>query len=498
MRIAIGGILHETATFIERPTRLSDFEAGFGLFRGPAMIERFRGANMCPGGFLAAAEECGYDIVPLLWGFAYPSGMVDRQDYETLKAELLARLRDAETSGGPIDGVLLDLHGSMVVEGIDDADGDVIAAVRGVVGRERPIIVTTDLHSNHTPRRVAEADAIIGYDTYPHVDMAERGREAGRLMVRTLRGEVRPQTGLRQLPMFWSTRTQVTAHPPMDEVMRRVHELESRPGLLSVTVATSFPWADVPDVGAAVIAVADGDRELAQRTADELGDWLWEQRERWYAPPLAVRDALTAGQLADRYPIFLADHADNTGGGSPGDSTEILQTFLELGLPDALLLYLVDPAVARQAHAAGVGAKMKVSLGGKSSPVQGPPVIGEAEVLALSEGRFAYDGPMYAGLTGDMGTSAAIRIGGVTVVVVTSREQPLDPGFARTLGIDCTRMKYVCVKSAAHFRSGFERLAGAIYNVDARAILTHDWSTLQYHKRTRPVFPIEIPPRPAR
>lgn len=498
MRIAIGGILHETATFIDRPTRLSDFESGFGLFRGLAMIERFRGANMCPGGFLEAAEECGYEAVPLLWGFAYPSGLVDRQDYETLKAELLARLRDAETTGGQIDGVLLDLHGSMVVDGIDDADGDLIAAVRSVVGWHRPIIVTTDLHSNHTPRRVAEADAIIGYDTYPHVDMAARGREAGRLMARTLRGEIRPVAALRQLPMFWSTPAQVTAHPPMDEVMRRVHELESRSGLLSVTVATCFPWADVPDVGASVIAVADGDRELAQRTADELGDWLWAYRERWYTPPFAVRDALAAGKCANRYPIFLADHADNTGGGSPGDSTEILQTFLDLGLQDALLLYLVDPAVAQQAHAAGVGARMQVSLGGKSSPVQGPPVVGEAEVLAVSEGRFAYDGPMYAGLTGNMGMSAALRIGGVTVVVVTSREQPLDPGFARTLGIDCTRMKYVCVKSAAHFRSGFERLAGSIYNVDARALLTHDWSTLKYRKRTRQVFPVDIRPPAAR
>ena len=494
MRIAIGGILHETATFIDRPTRLSDFESGFGLFRGPQMVERFRGANMCPGGFLQAAEDHDFEAVPLLWGFAYPSGLIDRNDYESLKAELLQRLRDAEQQG-PIDGMLLDLHGAMVVDGIDDADGDMIASVRAVLGPNRPLIVTTDLHSNHTLKRVTEADAIVGYDTYPHVDMAERGREAGALIVRTLRGEVRPTSAIRQLPMFWSTSTQVTAHPPMDEVLRRVHELESRPGMLSVTIATSFCWADVPDVGASVIAVADGDRELAQRTADELGDWLWENRERWFAPPPTIREALAAGEKVGRYPIFFADHADNTGGGSPGDSTEILQTFLDLGLQDALLLYLVDPGVAVQAHAAGVGATLQVSLGGKSSPVQGPPVVGTAQVLALSTGRFKYDGPMYSGLTGNMGTSAALKIGGVTVVVVTSREQPLDPGFARTLGIDCARMKYVCVKSAAHFRSGFEKLAGAIYNVEARAILTHDWSTLKYTKRKRDVFPIEIKPR---
>jgi microcystin degradation protein MlrC len=279
----------------------------------------------------------------------------------------------------------------------------------------------------------------------------------------------------------------------MDEVLRRVHELESRPGMLSVTVATGFPWADVADVGASVIAVADGDQLLAQRAADELGDWIWENRRRWHAPPLTVRAAIEAGQQAGRYPIFLADHSDNTGGGSPGDSTEILRTFLELGLQDALLLYMVDPEVAIAAHAIGVGGRLRVSLGGKSAPIQGPPVEGEAEVMAISDGRFAYDGPMYGGLTGNMGPSAWLRLGGVSVVVVTVREQPLDPGFARTLGIDCRRMKFVAVKSAVHFRSGFEKLAGSIYNVDASAILTHDWARLNWRRRTRAVFPLEIP-----
>src|SRR5262249_9641501 len=142
--------------------------------------------------------------------------------------------------------------------------------------------------------------------------MAERGREAADLVVRMARGEVRPAMALRQLPLFWGTPTQVTAHPPMDEVIRRVHDLERRPGVLSVTVATSFPWADVPDAGCSVIAVADRDPGLARRTADELGDWIWENRERWYAPPLSVKEALARGEKLGKYPIILADQADNT------------------------------------------------------------------------------------------------------------------------------------------------------------------------------------------
>ncbi|MBC8116056.1 MAG: M81 family metallopeptidase, partial [Candidatus Saccharimonas sp.] len=331
--------------------------------------------------------------------------------------------------------------------------------------------------------------------TYPHVDMAERGREAADLIVKTIRGDVRPVMALRQMPLFWNTPTQVTAHPPMNEVMQRVHDLESRPGVLSVTLATGFPWADVPDVGASVIVVADGSESLAKTTAEELASWIWESRERWHTPSKSVRDAIREGEQLGRFPIVLADHADNTGGGSPGDSTEILRTFFELGLTDALILYIVDPEVAQQAHAAGVGQRIQVSVGGKSDPIQGPPVEMNADVMAVSNGDFTYDGPMYAGLTGNMGCSAWLRQDGVSVVVVTAHEQPLGPAFAKTLGIDCPSMKYIAVKSAAHFRASFERFAGTILNVDAQAIHTHDFKKLTYQKRTRPVFPVEIPPR---
>lgn len=492
MRIATGGICHETSTFAKTPTTLGDFEAGFGLYRGREIVERFTGANTCTGGFLDGAAKHGFEPVPLLWGFAYPGGLIDRGDYEALKGEFLERLRQAEAEGGPVDGVLLDMHGAMVVDGIDDGDGDFIEAVREAVGAERPIVVTQDLHGNHTEQRVRAVDALIGFDTYPHVDMAERGREAAEVIVPAVRGETRPVTALYPLPMFWSTSRQVTGHPPMDEVLRRAHALEGREGVLTVSVATGFPWADVPQMGASVFAVADGDRELALKTAAELGEWIWENRERWYAPPVSVAEALAEGERIGRYPVMLADHADNTGGGAPGDSTEVLRTFLEKGLRDALVLYIVDPETAEQAHAAGPGSRMAVRLGGKSDPLQGPPVEAEAEVVAVSEGEFTYDGPMYAGLTGNMGRSARLRIDGVTVVVVTAREQPLGPAFARTLGIDCSAMKYIAVKSAAHFRAAFEPLAGSIHNVNAQAIHTHDFAKLDYRKRRRGMFPVEV------
>jgi microcystin degradation protein MlrC len=494
MRIAIGGISHESSSFAVSKTTLEDFTNGFGLFRGLEVLQRFQGTNICTGGFIAAGFEYGFEAVPLLWGFAYPGGLIVRAAYDELKCEFLERLQQAEAAGGPIDGVLLDLHGAMVVEGISDGDGDFIEAVRKQIGPEQPIVVTFDLHGNHTQRRVDAATAIVGFDTYPHIDMAERGREAAGLIVKTIRGEIRPQMAFRSIPLFWSTPTQVTALPPMNEVMQRVHAMEARPGILSVTVATGFPWADVPDVGASVIVVADDDASLANASAGEFAGWIWENRKRWYHPPKSVRDAIRDGQNGGRYPIILADHADNTGGGSPGDSTEILRTFLEMGLTDALILYIVDPEIARRAHIAGVGQTIRVDVGGKSAVIQGPPVSMNARVMAISNGDFTYDGPMYAGLTGNMGCAAWLKQDGVSVVVVTAHEQPLGPAFAKTLGIDCPSMKYIAVKSAAHFRASFEQFAGVVINVDAQAIQTHDFKQLKYQNRNRDVFPVEIPP----
>src|SRR5262245_24693031 len=299
MRIATGGISHETSTFATTPTTRRDFDTGLGLFRGQEIIERFRGTNNCTGGFIAASERHGFELVPLLWTFAYPGGLIPRADYDALKGELLNRLEQAR-AGGVIDGVLLDLHGAMVVEGIDDGDGDLIAAVRRAVGPDCPIVATFDLHGNHTQQRLDAATAGVGFDTYPHVDMAERGIEAAELIVRTIRKEVRPVMALRSLPMFWTAERQVTAHPPMSEAFAFVHEVERRPGVLSVTLATGFPWADVPQLGASVIAVCDGDAALARATADEVGDWVWQRRQLWQREPLSVAEALELGERRGR------------------------------------------------------------------------------------------------------------------------------------------------------------------------------------------------------
>jgi microcystin degradation protein MlrC len=294
---------------------------------------------------------------------------------------------------------------------------------------------------------------------------------------------------LHQIPLVWGM-NQVTAHSPMREAIAELHRIEAQPGVICGSIATCYPLADIPDLGASVYIVTDNDLALAQRYADELGAWIWERRADWHIPMPPTREALAEAESQGKYPVMFADRNDNTGGGSPGDSTGMLQTFIDAGLEDACLLYIVDPEAVEVCKQAGVGATLPLDVGGKASPLQGKPVTLTVEVLALSDGPFLYDGPRNAGLGGDMGPSAYIRQGGIHVLIVTEREQPFDTAFSRTLGLDPRRMRYIGIKSTAHFRQGFESWAGAIYVVSEPSAQAPTGSDLQFHKVGRKLYPL--------
>ena len=380
----------------------------------------------------------------------------------------------------------------MVAEGIDDGEGHILEAVRQRVGPEVPVVVQLDIHSNVSRRMVEMADVLIGRETYPEIDMAERGRECADVLVRILRESLRPTMALHQIPMVWGM-NQVTAHPPMSEAIAALHRIEALPGVVCGSIATCFPLADVPDMGASVYIVTDDDQELAQSCADELGEWIFARRADWHAPAPApaTRQALAQAEEGGQFPVIFTDRTDNTGGGSPGDSTGLLQTFLDANLQQACVLYIVDPEAVARCMEEGVDAIIELEVGGKSSPLQGEPCRMRAEVVALSDGLFRYDGPMYAGLEGHMGPSAHIRHGGVHVLLVSEREQPFDTAFARTLGLDPRQMKYIGVKSAAHFRAGFESWAAAIYEVSEPSVHNPAEAGLAFRHLGRKLYPFD-------
>ena len=409
--------------------------------------------------------------------------------HKLLETFLLQPLRDA-IAMQPVDGVLLSLHGSFWADGDDDVDGTVLERVRSVVGASCVVIAVNDQHSNITQRMVTNADALLIERTYPHTDMAERARAAVALLAQTLRGEVRPVMAWSPVPLLWSAPRMITAEEPALGYVQQLQALDEHPRILTASVGVGYQWQDSPFVGASAVVVADGSGAIAQDVANDLGKWLFERKRQWAKEPLSADEALALGEAAGRFPIVLADQGDNPGGGAPSDSTEVLRLFKERGLAPAAVLYVCDPEAAAQAHEAGCGATVSLRVGGKSSERFGPPVHFEtAMVVALSDGRFVYDGPMYGGKQEDLGLSAHIEQDGLHVVLVSLPVQPMDMALSRSLELDCTSLKYLLVKSTGHFRSGFGPIAGSIYNIDTHSLLPQDWSKIGY-KRIPPLFPL--------
>lgn len=485
MRIVTAAFAHETSTFTPVKTPLENFFERFGPIRGNEIIERFRGTNKVTGGFIEGAEAHGFELIATLYAEAHPSGPVSRIDFDTLVNQMIELMEHAR----PFDGVLLELHGSMVAEGIDDGEGAILEAVRKLVGPDIPIVGQLDIHSGLSPKMIEMADVLIGRETYPEVDMAERGRECADVIYRILTEGLKPTMALHRIPMIWGIH-QVTAHPPMLEAIQRLHAIEEDPDVICGSIATGYPLADTPHMGSSVYIVTNDNLEKAQALADELGSWIYERKEVWQGPMPATRDAIEEARRIGKYPVILADRNDNTGGGSPGDSTGQLQAFIEANLEDACILYIVDPQAIAKCHEAGAGARIEIEVGGYSSPLQGKPIKMQAEVVAVSDGRFRYGGAMLAGLESSMGPSAYIRQGSIHVVLVTVREQPFDTAFAETLGLNVKGMKWIGVKSAAHFRSGFESWAGHIVVVSEPGV--HSAENVPFKNLGRRLYPLDL------
>ena len=485
MKVATGTISHETSTFTTVETNWASYRnERFGYLRGQEVFDKFRGSNTAVGGFLAGAEEHGFELVPTIFACAHPSGPTPRAIFDEILGDMISSMRGI----GPVDGVLLDVHGSMAAEGIDDGEGHIFAAVRDLVGPSVPIIAQLDIHSNVSQRMVETVDVLLGHRTYPEIDQEERARQCAGILHRILTEGLKPALALHRLPLCWGL-NQVTAHPPMSTAIAELERIEALPEVVCCSIATCYPLADHPDMGASVYLATDGDPGRAQKLADELGAWIWERRAGWPGSSMTTAEAIAGAEGIGRYPAIFADRNDNTGGGSPGDSTGQLRTFLEAGLQDAAVLYIVDPEAAALCHEAGVGATVEMEVGAKSTPLQGNPVPMKAEVVALSDGHFTYNGPRNAGLDGEMGPCAHIVQDGVHVILTTLREQPFDTALCESLALDPRQMRYLGIKSSAHFRAGFEPFAGSIQVVTEPSV--HSAEVVEFQRLGRKIYPFE-------
>ena len=491
MRFFTGGINHETNTFSPIPASGQRFR-DMHYERGQELIEKNSGTRTVIGGFIDAARELGIELSPTIHSFAMPSGAVVREEFEAQMADTLDDL-EAAMAAGPIDGVLLGLHGAMVIEGIDDGEGEYLRRVREAVGADVPIVTELDLHANISRESTEIGDIIVGYDTYPHIDTYERAVELTHLLARLARREVTPVVAFRQIPILANLPAQFTGRKPMSDWVALCHEIESRPGVLTATVAAGFPYADIPDTGMSVYVATDGDQALADYCANELAQFAWDNREGFQATPMAIDEAVRYA-MANPGPILLADVADNTGAGASGDGTEILRSLIEHNARSAVVALMYDPETVEQAIAAGVGATIDARIGGKVDDKHGAPVQTRAYVRAITDGFFYNAGPMSTGAESKMGLTVVLEIGGrggIEVICTQFRRAANDANTLRSAGVEATRRQIVVIKSSVHYRADFTPLVAEIVEVDAPGLAASNWSRFDFQRLRRPIYPLD-------
>ncbi|MFO8059647.1 MAG: M81 family metallopeptidase, partial [Bacillota bacterium] len=480
---------HETNTFSVIETDLAAFEQETlfpGLLTGQSIIDYYRGTNTCQGGFIEVAERTGMTLMPTIWTMALPSGYVTEEAYDYLLDQFMTRLKNMTR----VDGVLLDLHGAMVAEHIEDCEGHLLRTIRDQVG-DVPIISTLDLHANITEEMVETATILVGYDTYPHVDTGERGREAAELMARVLRGEIRPTMALGKPPLLPPLQSQFTGVEPMSILLDMAHEFERDPRVLTITVSAGFPFADIREAGMSFAVTTDDAPELAREYARELSDRAWEMREQFLVRPVPVDEAVEAGRTGPG-PVVLADIGDNPGAGTSCDGTDLLAELLRREVGDAVVAIIADPEAVAACIEAGVGESVRVTAGGRTDDLHGEPVELTGHVRLISDGRFINKGPMFTGLHNSMGRTVVLRCGGVDVILAEKRMQPLDLEMLRSLGIEPADRQIIAVKSAVHYRAAFGPIARQILEVDTRGISSPRLERLPFEKVRRPMYPLDL------
>ncbi|MEO8713419.1 MAG: M81 family metallopeptidase [Acetobacteraceae bacterium] len=477
LRLAIGGFLHESHSFAPRPTTYDDFRqpGGFSPFQdGPGLIEALRGRSVPIAGAIAVLETEGATLIPLAWGFASPAGPIQDEAFERIAAMIGARL-SAALDEAPLDGVYLDLHGAALADSYPDAEGELLRRVRAIVG-DIPLTISLDPHANLTPEMVARADAVAPFRTYPHVDMKDAGGRAARLLLARI-ARCKPWSrAYRQLDFWMPIGSQCTMMEPMLSLMAERAALAD--GVAELAFCFGFPYADFAGCGSAIAAFADTQAAadaaadaLLARVASREADFVQETLPSAEAVAEAKRLAGPGG------PVVLADTQDNPGGGGHGDTTELLAELVAQDARGALVCLINDAESALACHAAGEGADVRLSLGGKSDGMAFPC---EARVLRLTEGRFTLTGPMSAGNPANLGKTALIEIDGVRVIVASRKIQALDQAIIRHVGIEPSECPIIALKSSVHFRADFAPIASAILVAIAPGPVVADPATLNF------------------
>jgi len=488
MRIALGTISHEANTFSPHPTDWADFQAHI-LRHGSEVLEGLEGTNTGEAGAISVlADQPGCEVVPLLAAGTISGGPIVGEVFHVLLDDLLGRLRSAM----PVDGVLLVLHGAMVAEDEPDATGEVLRAVREVVGPSIPVVGTLDLHANVTGRMAEHATALVGYHTAPHIDMFETGESAAHLLVGAVRGELSPTMALVRLPMINPAENARHTDGPLSEVIATALTLEKEGVILHGGIYPVQPWLDIRDVGSSVVVITDGDPKVAREQAEKLARAFWSRRSAFLPTLVAPDEAVRRSLARESGTVIFCDSADAPTSGSTGDSTVILQAALcAVPLDGVAVLNVVDRGAVARAIEVGVGAEVTVQVGGTLAPSFFSPVKFKGYVKMISDGAFRFKGPGMRGVEHHMGRTVVLVQGGIHLVVMERPVSQWDPQLYRSLGEEPAEARIVQVKSPAAFRAAYGEIADEILIIESPGIATPQLSALPWRHIRRPIYPLD-------
>lgn len=480
-RAFVAGLFHETNSFSPIPTNLDSCR--FRFFRPTDPFEL--PVEVDPFGYRPFAKRCldeGVEVRGSIFSVAQPSGPMTDAAYRELREEILRDLRRAL----PLDMVFLFMHGAQMTATCLDVEGELLGAVRDIVGPHVPIAVELDLHANITPEMLKHADFVIGCLEYPHIDFGVRAEYTFDLLRRTAAGLIQPSTVAWRIPILGAY---PTLEGPMQQFVRRLRDQESRPGVLAISMFHGFWLADSPWASACLVVTTDDDDALARSVGTELAD-EFAKAALAVESGLSIDEALDQALAMETGPVVISDRGDNPGGGAASDSTFMLHALLARRVDGAVLGMIWDPMAVDFAFRAGEGARLPLRIGGKTGPMSGPPLDVEVEVLRLRDD--VKQAPFGEGPAVDaIGRSAALRIGGVVVVVNTERQQVFEPRVFTEHGIDLREQRLVIVKSTAHFRRGFAGIAARIIDCDSPGALAMDLAQFPYRNLRRPVYPLD-------
>jgi len=497
MKLLLASFKHETNTFSPVPTPAERF---FGyrpvMLTAEAAMAAHRGTGSALGGFLTVAEQAGAQVHLAVAADANPSGLVHDDAFERITGLIL----DAVRQGG-WDGILLDLHGAMVTQSHEDGEGELLRRLRAI-DPVTPVGVTLDMHANVYDDMVRLATVLTGYHTYPHVDVREAGELCARVLVRTIRGEVKPVMRWANRPMLPHVMRQGTHAEPNRGLQAACREHETEGRALACSLFVGFPHADIREAGLSVVVCTDDQPAQAESLRDALLQRAWEARHAFVyeSTPLAetVAHAKALGEShrpGETGPIVMLDHCDNVASGGTMDTTAVLAEALKQGLQDALFFAIHDPDSVQQAIAAGVGNEVTLQLGGKSAmPSIGAPATPlqiTARVRRITDGEYTLRGPMGAGARARNGATVLLQAGGIEIVVMSLYQEPADLECFYSVGVDPTRKRFVIIKSRVHGRAGLGDLAREVIECAGVGVTTSDYAQLRFEKVRRPVFPLD-------